>query len=91
MSALTPADLARTYGDGWRFDERDGIWIAVDRHGTRYEADDASAPAELREAAELLRDPPEGEDPALDAHWSEKGAAIEARVRAVVAAKGGPS
>ena len=41
MSALTPADLARTYGDGWRFDERDGIWIAVDRHGTRYEADDA--------------------------------------------------
>ena len=41
MASLTPADLARTYGDGWRFDERDGIWIAVDRHGTRYEADDA--------------------------------------------------
>ena len=53
--------------------------------------DDASAPAELREAVELLRETPVGEDPALDAHWTEKGAAIEARVRAVVAAKGGPS
>jgi len=40
MTSLTPEDLAALYGDGWRFDERDGIWIAVDRHGTRYEADD---------------------------------------------------
>ena len=44
--------------------------------------DDTSAPAELRETSV-------GEDPALDAHWAEKGDAIEARVRAVVAAKGG--
>ena len=51
--------------------------------------DDASAPAELREAVELLRETSVGEDPALDAHWAEKGDAIEARVRAVVAAKGG--
>ena len=91
MTSLTPEDLARTYGDGWRFGRYGSTWVAVRADGTRYEADDASAPAELREAAELLRDPPEGEDPALDAHWSEKGAAIEARVRAVVAAKGGPS
>lgn len=41
MTLLTPATLASLYGDDWRFDERDGIWIAVDRHGTRYEADDA--------------------------------------------------
>ena len=41
MTSLTPSTLASLYGDGWRFDERDGIWIAVDRHGTRYEADDA--------------------------------------------------
>ena len=41
MSALTPEDLAALYGDDWRFDERDGLWIGVDRHGTRYEADDA--------------------------------------------------
>ena len=53
--------------------------------------DDASTPAVLREAVELLRETPVGEDPALDAHWAEKGAAIEARVRAVVAAKGGCS
>ena len=41
MSVLTPADLARTYGDGWRFTRYGATWVGVAPDGTRYEADDA--------------------------------------------------
>ena len=51
--------------------------------------DDASA--EVRQAVELLRETPVGEDPALDAHWTEARERIAAKVGASVAAKGGRS
>jgi len=41
MNALTPEDLARVYGDGWRFGVYDATWVGVAPDGTRYEADDA--------------------------------------------------
>jgi len=53
--------------------------------------DDASAPAEMRRAVELLRETPVGEDTALDAHWTEARERIAAKVGASVAAKGGRS
>ena len=51
--------------------------------------DDASA--EVRQAVELLRETPVGEDTALDAHWTEARERIAAKVRTAVAAKGGRS
>ena len=41
MASLTPEDLARTYGDGWRFGRYGSTWVAVRADGTRYEANDA--------------------------------------------------